>query len=1477
MPALLHVALLISVYLLAAFAPPAQADDGANTLVAAEAFLDASDRPAGTGTPLNLTGASGDVFREAQGALDLSGVAAGNHTVYVRFQDAAGLWSTPIGQSFYIVESGSGGSGGSGGGGTLPPGSANRIKAAEAFFDADPGTGKGVPLTVADDGAIDSSLEILSDTASLQGLEPGSHTVYIRFQDATGLWSEPVGQSFYIAESGSGGGLPPGSANHIQAAEAFFDIDPGKGRGTPITVAADGAIDSSLEILSGTASLQGLDPGIHTVYVRFLDANGLWSNPIQQSFYLSPISTGPGPGSTIAAAEISIDGGPFRSVPAEDGAFDDMVETIAVQQAVTQDYHTVRIRFRDSAGVWSGTEPPPPPAVEGDSDWDGLPDSWEQRWFGTLSQTGLDDPDQDGFNNFEEYRRGQNPLVPDVGGRLTISGFVRTADGQPLSGIAVCISGASVSNCDTLTDQFGHYVLGASATLPAGSYTVTPQSTSATGPYNFAPPSAAATIATTHVAGIDFAATYIPDTTPPDTAITAGPTEGSVLTVNNVSFAWSGSDDRSSALTYAYQLDNGAWSAFGAATTLTLTDLSDGAHRFAVKARDQAGNEDPTPAMRNFTVDTTPPTPPSGFTATLTANAVRLNWTHSTSPDIAAYRLYGDQGTGTINYATPLATIAYPATTYTLSVTTAGTYRFGLRAVDQVGHEETNTNVVATVTVTGFSVTLTLENQTYDRGQSVPFSGKVSADGGAPLVNLPVVLSVQSMSGPRTYTAYTDASGGFRYTFQPLGSEAGSYTVTALASYNGLEQQATAGFRLLGLWLQPTNVTVRMSMNSSQTVDLQLRNIGDVTLSTVQYSIEDADPADPVTATLDSATLPTSLAPGAAVTVPVTLHAAAGTAPAAPIPVTVRVTAAEGAVETAVINAELQAAVGKPVVTPDPLKAGVQPGKAVTQLMTVTNAGYAALLDTRVTLHDPQSYPWITVLNGELGALEPQQAKEVQIYVNPPANTPLGTRVVQLDLSYNGQTQPVYFTVEITAATTGKVSVTVYDDTGATVNNAEVNLISKAFYVNSTPQGQQEYPNVIKGSTDTAGRLLLSDVPTGGYRYQIRAAGHDPAEGELTVEAGTTPQELKVILVTNLVTVDFNVKPTTIQDQYEVTLNITYATDLTKPALYAQPSTLNLSFFPEDNQAGTITITNTSNNVPVRDVELRATELDSTDNEIVLVFGNGERTLKLDNPLGPKESIQIPFTARIPNAATAKLNSRYLSNIIVTGNYTFSIQGEAHDSTTTTPVPVFYQRPTDLCLPSIRYTNNEKDGNLNDLQYQGTTYRLAICSQRDIQFVPAPTLKAVSHINGGSDAASIIEQNVALWTGEFNELEPLHFKGDTASFDIDGLQEALEAQLAGPNRQTFLNTPRSLGFSGQWQDRTAPDAYLIPIDITTIRPGTIIDTTGGGGGSGGGYSTPPVPTLPSGHGEVKIQISQKVSLERQAFDATRLPTTPNLL
>lgn len=97
------------------------------------------------------------------------------------------------------------------------------------------------------------------------------------------------------------------------------------------------------------------------------------------------------------------------------------------------------------------------------------------------------------------------------------------------------------------------------------------------------------------------------DTNPPETGITTAlPAFTNSLPI---AIAYAGTDDVTStdALEFSCNVDSGAWSEWTKDKSTSLAGLSDGSHTFSVKARDEAGNEDATPATISFAIDMAPP------------------------------------------------------------------------------------------------------------------------------------------------------------------------------------------------------------------------------------------------------------------------------------------------------------------------------------------------------------------------------------------------------------------------------------------------------------------------------------------------------------------------------------------------------------------------------------------------------------------------------------------------------------------------------------------------------------------------------------------------------------------------------------------------------------------------------------------------------------------------------------------------------
>lgn len=165
---------------------------------------------------------------------------------------------------------------------------------------------------------------------------------------------------------------------------------------------------------------------------------------------------------------------------------------------------------------------------------------------------------------------------------------------------------------------------------------------------------------------------YTPvDTTPPAApSITGGPT-GTTAPGGANSFAFTFTSTGSSNLC---ELDSGSWASCSGTATYS-GPLSDGSHTFQVVAVDDHGDES-TPATRTWTVDATPPAPPSnvlGPPALAASTQAQFTW------DLPAD---ATGATCSLDNATP-ATSCSSGQTYTVG---QGDHTFDVRAVDAYGN-----------------------------------------------------------------------------------------------------------------------------------------------------------------------------------------------------------------------------------------------------------------------------------------------------------------------------------------------------------------------------------------------------------------------------------------------------------------------------------------------------------------------------------------------------------------------------------------------------------------------------------------------------------------------------------------------------------------------------------------------------------------------------------------------------------------------
>jgi murein DD-endopeptidase MepM/ murein hydrolase activator NlpD len=195
------------------------------------------------------------------------------------------------------------------------------------------------------------------------------------------------------------------------------------------------------------------------------------------------------------------------------------------------------------------------------------------------------------------------------------------------------------------------------------------------------------------------------DTSPPDTTILSAPTgwisatsvTTSRLVMTEVQLSWSGSDDQTplADLAYSFRMEGYSdWSDWSSVTGTTWHNLPEGRHTFRVKARDAAGNEDPSPAARDFGVDLSPPAPPAiildGYHCENVRNAIWQNTCSDpafswASSEASAYHFYW----GPLSDGAPAAWTSATSYDPTAIARTRGygSYYLNITARDSLGNE----------------------------------------------------------------------------------------------------------------------------------------------------------------------------------------------------------------------------------------------------------------------------------------------------------------------------------------------------------------------------------------------------------------------------------------------------------------------------------------------------------------------------------------------------------------------------------------------------------------------------------------------------------------------------------------------------------------------------------------------------------------------------------------------------------------------
>lgn len=234
--------------------------------------------------------------------IDISTLKPGLHSLSVRVKDTQGLWSSQLAKYFIVPF-------------VSTSVTSNSIEKHQYWIDGN--------LQAAVTSTSQPSAIVIDD------LKPGLHSLTVRVQDNTGMWSSQVAK-YFIVPYAENSATPNGIVQHqywidgnLQAA-VTSDSKP-----QPIVISS-------------------LNPGLHTFTVRVQDNTGVWSTQVTKAF-IKPYAVTSVNDKEIVRHQYWIDGKIEAQVTLNQKDPIDIIEI----EGLLPGLHSLTVRVQDNTGMWS--------------------------------------------------------------------------------------------------------------------------------------------------------------------------------------------------------------------------------------------------------------------------------------------------------------------------------------------------------------------------------------------------------------------------------------------------------------------------------------------------------------------------------------------------------------------------------------------------------------------------------------------------------------------------------------------------------------------------------------------------------------------------------------------------------------------------------------------------------------------------------------------------------------------------------------------------------------------------------------------------------------------------------------------------------------------------------------------------------------------------------------------------------------------
>lgn len=436
-----------------------------------------------------------------------------------------------------------------------------------------------------------------------------------------------------------------------------------------------------------------------------------------------------------------------------------------------------------------------------------------------------------------------------------------------------------------------------------------------------------------------------------------------------------------------------------------------------------------------------------------------------------------------------------------------------------------------------YTADIQVDKKVYKPGEIIIMKGSAKYINGSLAANKPIEISINNGGFVRSVTIKTNATGNFAYDFAPLQGENGFYEIAA--GYPGMKVKAQDDFNLLGVeWVNKPSDYLKWEITEGQRLEgeFKLKNNTRTTLTNIQVKL-------PAAADFKLETKTLNLNAGEEGVLKYTLISNAASSVRRYYEIRAEFISDEGVKTPFTSWYYCHTEKAKLIVDPVTINTSMVKGKSRLYEVKVVNIGSTEAKNIKI---DIPKLEWLKLKSPEkidkLGAsdtlnivLEFKPTDKQQI------NVPLKGSIA-LNLS-NGNGISIPFTIETVSENKGTLQIDVVDE--YTYNTEKAPHVQGAKVIVRHP-----YTGVIvaQGITDSTGIFSAENIAEGWYSVLVSANKHDSYQNNFEIEPGKTNRK-SVFLSYQAVSYEWNVKPTEIEDQYEMDLDVTFETNVPKPVL----------------------------------------------------------------------------------------------------------------------------------------------------------------------------------------------------------------------------------------------------------------------------------------------------------------------------------------